>query len=89
MISVHPYQCRTWSEAKHEWGWLMRSRGLQQINRNAPTGYGEAPDLLNGKVEGPGFVIYAGGYDPRETNHTISARSSVYGSRYCGTLNPF
>ena len=45
MISVHPYRCKTWSEAKREWGWLMRSKGLQQINRNAPTGYGEAPDL--------------------------------------------
>ena len=52
MISVHPYRCKTWSEAKREWGWLMRSKGLQQINRNAPTGYGEAPDLLKGKVEG-------------------------------------
>ncbi len=89
MISVHPYQCKTWSEAKREWSWLMRSRGLQQINRKPPTGYGEAPDLLKGKVEGPGFVIYGSGYDPRKPNHHITARASIYGSRYCGHLNPF
>ncbi len=89
MISVHPYQCKTWSEAKREWGWLMRSRGLQQMNRKAPTGYGEAPDLLNGKVEGPGFVIYGSGYNPRETTHTITTGAAIYGNRYCGHLNPF
>ena len=89
MISVHPYRCKTWSEAKREWGWLMRSKGLQQINRNAPTGYGEAPDLLKGKVEGVGFVIYPRDYDPREATHTITTQSPIYGNRYCGTLNPF
>ena len=51
----------------------MRSKGLQQINRNAPTGYGEAPDLLKGKVEGFGFVIYPRDYDPREVTHTLSS----------------
>ena len=89
MITWATYERRTWSDVKRQWGEMMRCEGLQEINRPAPTGYGEAPDLLKGKVEGPGFVIYAQGYDPRETNHSISSRAAIYGNRYCGTLNPF
>jgi len=90
MIEVFPFRrCKTWQEAKEEWGWLMRDKGLQQINRPPAIGYGEAPDLVTSKVEGPGFVIYPNGYDPREMNHTLSSRASIYGEGYCGTLNPF
>mgnify|MGYP003638738339 CR=1 FL=1 len=90
MIEVHPFRrCKTWKQAKREWGSLMREKGLQEINRPAPIGYGEAPHLVTGKVEGEGFVIYPHGYDPREINHTLSSRASIYGNRYCGTLNSF
>ena len=89
MIAVNNRRFKTWEDAKFRWGYLMRDNGLQQINREPATGYGEAPDLLKGKVEGPGFVIYGSGYDPRKPNHHITARASIYGSRYCGHLNSF
>jgi len=89
MIDWYNFHCRTWREAKRNWGHLMQDKGLQQINRDAPTGYGEAPHLITSKVEGFGFVIYPKGYDPREINHTLSSRASIYGNRYCGSLNSF
>jgi hypothetical protein len=89
MIKLFNVRRMTWKEIKYEWGDLMRSKGLQQINREPPTGYEVAPDLITDQVEGEGFVIYPPGYDPRETNHTLTSSSSIYGNRYCGTLNPF
>ena len=89
MIELWHYRRPTWKQIKYEWGDLMRSKGLQQINRDPPTGYEVAPDLITEQVEGDGFVIYPKGYDPREINHTLSSRASIYGNRYCGTLNTF
>ena len=58
MIKLFNVRRMTWKEIKYEWGDLMRSKGLQQINREPPTGYEVAPDLITDQVEGEGFVIY-------------------------------
>ena len=90
MIQWSVWKLDTWAEMKFEWGWLMRTKGLQQINRKPPTGYGKAPDLIKDKVEGAGFVVYPAGYEPqREPNHLISSGSPIYGNSYCAYLNPF
>lgn len=89
MILYHSMRLKTWEQMKLKWTWLIDLRGYHEINRPAPTGYSHAPELLKGKVEGPGFVMYPESYDDRKPNHTIRSGASIYGNCYCSTVNPF
>ena len=88
MILYDKMEVDTWQEMRRIWRRLWDTRGLHPIHRPAPTGYGQAPEVLTEKVQGDGFVMYPNGY--KEPNHTMSiGQSPLYGNSYCGTLNSF
>jgi len=89
MIAYGKRRLKKWRDMKWEWRRLIDTKGFHQINRVAPVGYGQAPDVLIDKVEGPGFVVYPDGWREYEPNHYTSSGSPIYGNSYCGTLNPF
>lgn len=89
MIKFGPYTCLSWQAVKHVW----KRDGI----RDTPTGVPDLPCYQY--AVGENFLLYPNQSQrppgdiceiPREgIRHNVRLGASIYGNRYCSTLNPF